>query len=318
MNKLQIILICLLAMLGLGYGQTVDFSKESLIDLCTAYEKAINSIQIEYTYTAQQPDAELLEEWENRNLSELEGPVAKLFIAEKPFDEKFKFINEFRVKGLRSGLTDVYSSLARNAPICRELSIHDNDPPRGIIHKECPEEPALFINDTPLACTPFHRYQQFAGNSLLKLLKSNDPNLAFSFDPAVARVNDCDAVELICSMKWVSGRMIKMFGVHFSLDHNMSIVRISFYNHNKVDFEYNVLKLEPLGNGLWFPVECVIGIGESISKMSVSYVQVNQPYEKDEFELDFPPGTRVEDMITGKEYTIKPTQEQGDQGLGCR
>jgi hypothetical protein len=134
-------------MLGLGYGQTVDFSKERLIDLCTAYEKAINSIQIEFTYTAPPPDAETLEEWKKGTVGLCAGPTTNLFIAEKPFDKKFKIIKEYRIDDFRSGLSDVYFSRAYNGHIYKQLSMQNNHPPRGMILKENTVTPELFLID---------------------------------------------------------------------------------------------------------------------------------------------------------------------------
>lgn len=137
-----------------------------------------------------------------------------------------------------------------------------------------------------------------------------------SLDPVVTEVNGYDSIKLTWSREWISKKLIKLMDIHFSLDHDCSIVRMSYYNADGIILEYNVRKFRSIGDGLWFPIECEIRNSDGdINKISVTDVQVNPILDENEFELEFPPGTRVTDTITGKRYTVRPTQEQVDAVL---
>lgn len=319
MEKRRITWVCLFLANSLGgYGRIVDINLEKLAEICTRYEKYFNSIMVEYTYTAPEPSEEHLEDWKRGELLLFTGPQTILFTAEKPFDKKFRFIQALRFDTLQ-GLKDVYGCRTYNGRVFREYYIEDpNEPPRGTLQKDPHEDPMTMINNTPLGYTIFHRCDfSLSVLDLLNLYRKNhDPNLLFSLDPAVTKVNGFDAIELSCSVKWPTGKMQKMFGMYFSLEHNYAAVRIIYYNGDKVILEYNVMKLTPIGDEFWFPIECTVLYSDGTSsRITVTDVRVNQPIEEQEYELEFPPGTKVNDTITGKQYTIKPTQEQIDQAL---
>lgn len=310
MEKLCIILISLLANSIVGYGKTDLVDLGRLIDICARQESILN-IRSEYTFTISGPNVEKIDEGD----LQLGGDQNSLLVAEKPFNKKFMIIQAQRLEDIRKNPFEFYIWKVYSNRIYKELQISDqNNIPVGLIAKETP--PDMDINLTPLGFTIFHQWLGGEGRSLLDLLKGKDPNLVFSLNPVVNRINDCDTIELTCSREWIAKKMIKLMAIHFSLDHNYSVVRISYYNAGGIILEYNVRKFRPIGDGLWFPIECDIrGSEGDINKISVLDVQINQPFDEHVFELEFPPGTRVNDTITGKQYTIKPTQEQVDQVL---
>lgn len=316
MNKLQIIFMGLLVNPIWGYDNTDIPDLQRLVDIWTRQERILHNIRVDYTFAVRGPNVEKLDKGDLR----LVGSQTNLFIAEKPFDKKFMIIQKQRLEGLRRKPFELYKWKTYNSHIYRELEISDrNNTPVGLIAEKPPLD--ADINLTPLGFTFFHRCWGGGGLSLLDILtlRKNDPNLLFSLNPAVTRVNDCDSVELICSRKWLSEKTVKMMSVYFSLNHHLSIVKIVYYNAGGSVSEFNVRKFRPVGNDLWFPVQCdITSSGGDINEISVADVRVNQVLEGHEFELEFPPGTKVRDTITGKQYTIKPAQEQVDQVLDCK
>jgi hypothetical protein len=311
MNKWRIILICLLAKSSLGYEQTINLDLNGLIDIWTTYEKTFNDITTEYTFAISGPNVEKIGEGDLRWIE----PQTIIWFAEKPFDQKYKILRFKRLEDSRKRVFDLCQWEAYNSRVYMEYQMNlDSESQVGLIAKEPP--PHTTMNYTPLGFTIFHQCLGWEGQSLLDILKKNDPNLVISLDPAVTKVNDFDSIELTCSREWISRKMIKLMSVYFSLDHEYSVVRISYYNAGGIVFEYNVRKFRSLGDGLWFPIECDIrGSQGDINEIRVTDVQINQAFYENEFELEFPPGTKVKDTITGKKYTIKPTQEQVDQVL---
>jgi len=80
----------------------------------------------------------------------------------------------------------------------------------------------------------------------------------------------------------------------------------------------DIHSLQEVQKGLWFPST---GFTKSTNNKRINgfralgKILVNQGLKDEDFDIEFPPGTRVADEITGKSYTIKPTQQQVDQSL---
>jgi hypothetical protein len=117
---------------------------------------------------------------------------------------------------------------------------------------------------------------------------------------------------------------LQSLSIYFSVDHNYAIVKVVRYRGPNrlggpqiISTAYDVEQLKNLGNGFWFPCKTSIVVDGNavINTFKVNKITINEGLtEKSKhFDMEFPPGTRVEDHVTGKMYTIKPTQEQVDQ-----
>lgn len=312
MKKIWILIIGLSANSLLCYGNSDLVDLQRLLDRC-ARQELISTIRVEYTLTASGPNVGKIEE-EGDLL--LVGEQAAFLVAKKPFDKTFLLIQAERLEDIRKKPFEFTRWRVYHNQIFRQIEVSDQtNPPHGVIAQEPP--PDMDINLTPLGFTIFHRCLGGEGRSLLDILKkANDPNIVLSLDPVVTEVNGYDSIKLTWSREWISKKLIKLMDIHFSLDHDCSIVRMSYYNADGIILEYNVRKFRSIGDGLWFPIECEIrNSAGDINKISVTDVQVNPILDENEFELEFPPGTRVTDTITGKRYTVRPTQEQVDAVL---
>lgn len=82
---------------------------------------------------------------------------------------------------------------------------------------------------------------------------------------------------------------------------------------------FDVNSLQEVQKGLWFPSSGLITSSDPNYRINgfcaIGKILVNQGLKDKDFDIKFPPGTTVIDEITGKMYTIKPTQEQVDKSL---
>ncbi|MBU1260274.1 MAG: hypothetical protein KJ757_04235 [Planctomycetes bacterium] len=107
--------------------------------------------------------------------------------------------------------------------------------------------------------------------------------------------------------------------VYFSIDNDYTPVRYEYMNGpNSVGGTVDIKSLTEVEKGFWFPASGTISSPDDKRVEGfrlTGKVVVNQGLEDKDFGIEFPPGTRVADEITGKMYTIKPTQQQLDQSL---
>jgi hypothetical protein len=99
--------------------------------------------------------------------------------------------------------------------------------------------------------------------------------------------------------------------IYLSVDHNYTPVKYEFLKDlktGKLAFSFEVHSLEQIGDGLWFPSSGTIvrPDDEHIDAFQTTKkIFVNQGLSEKDFDIVFPVGTKVEDQITGRKYTVK-------------
>lgn len=99
----------------------------------------------------------------------------------------------------------------------------------------------------------------------------------------------------------VPGRAIGWDEIEIHLDpaHNYLPVRSI---ERKYDREFEVTEFRELEPGLWFPWKGRLDIPDCKQTFEVTKVELNTPLPNELFVPQIPPGTRVRDVITGREY----------------
>ena len=119
--------------------------------------------------------------------------------------------------------------------------------------------------------------------------------------------------------------------VYFSIEHDYYPIKYEFMHTKGKTVEGNIIKykvaptyshniasLTEVQNGMYFP-DC--GFVSEPNKpvdaiwYAVGNITINQGLEKEDFDISFPPGTKVRDRTKDIEYVIKPTEEQFEQAL---
>ena len=106
--------------------------------------------------------------------------------------------------------------------------------------------------------------------------------------------------------------------IYFSVDHGYTPVRYEYVRPTRagtteVIMAMDVLSLEQVAEGLWFPSSGIISSPDEKDKnvyQATGKIIVNQGLTDKHFDIEFPPGTEVWDKIRDLEYVVKPTEEQ--------
>jgi len=102
--------------------------------------------------------------------------------------------------------------------------------------------------------------------------------------------------------------------IYCSVDHNYTPVRFEYINSgpkgSRVAFTVDILSLEQVGEGLYFPSSGIITTPGSPSANGFSVtapIKINIGLSQEDFDVNFPAGTRVWDARTQKEFTAGTT-----------
>jgi hypothetical protein len=174
------------------------------------------------------------------------------------------------------------------------------------------------INVSPIGFSVFRFAYDAEKVPLSEGLKYNNGALA-RIDKSINKVNDFNTVRVDLLQEYTK-QVVRR--IYFSVDHGYAPVRFEYLNGPNVAGTVDVNSLEEVKKGLWFPSRGVIK-GTPEERMNIyratSKIIVNQSLKDEVFDIGaFPAGTRVEDEITGKTYTVKPTQEQVNQSLPAK
>jgi hypothetical protein len=128
-------------------------------------------------------------------------------------------------------------------------------------------------------------------------------------DNTVRKVNDANSVSVDFLLE--SGRIIYMC-IYFSVDHGYTPVK---YEHlsgpkpERVALTVEVTSLQEVAKGVWFPSSGAMLTPDWSDKEGNYYqatgkILVNQGLTAKDFDIVFPPGTRVDDQIKDVKYIV--------------
>jgi hypothetical protein len=105
--------------------------------------------------------------------------------------------------------------------------------------------------------------------------------------------------------------------IYFSVDHGYTPVRYEYVRPTRagtteVIMAMDVLSLEQVAQGLWFPSSGIISSPDEQDKsvyQASGKIVVNQGLTDKQFDIEFPVGTKVYDRINDRQYVVKSTGE---------
>lgn len=308
MLRKTVFFIVLLFASNLALGDSSNMTLESLADICEAMEKTILDVTVKYEFSIDPPPKS------KAGVTVGTGPQKYTWSAATPFTELSKSSCDFSVMNEYGDTWDVHISQAYDGKIAKKYQL-DGWPKRsseGIITNKRNFKPIKSL--TPLAYTVHHFVDQYF--TLSQLLREKE-KVTIALDNNIVKVNNFNAI--CVSVYGHSGdKKILAQRVFFSTEHNFTPIKIEYFNGRVSAGSFDVLELEEVKEGIWFPVEgCSISSDPNTPKniYKASKVLLNQRLKKDFFDIEFPTGTEVHDEITGLRYIIKPTEEQFDKWL---
>jgi len=308
MLQKKIFFIALLFMSNLALGDSANMTLESLADICEAMEKAVLDVTVEYEFSIDPPPKKQV------GLTIGIGAQKYTWSAAKPFTELSKSSCDFSVMNEYGDTWDVHILQTYNGKIAKQYQLDGwpNRSSEGIITNKRNFKPIKSL--TPLVYTVHHFADQYF--PLSQLLREKE-KVTIALDNNIIKVNNFDAI-CVSIYAHIEDKKVLAQRVFFSPEHSFALVKIEYFNGRTSAGSFDVLELEEVKEGVWFPVKgCSTPSDPNDPKniYQASKVILNQGLKKGFFDLEFPPGTEVHDEITGLRYIIKPTEEQFDKWL---
>lgn len=291
-------------------------TSEQLADICEAYESAIVDVQIHYELSIQ---LEISAEEAPPGMGLYIGPTEHSWAAKRPFEE-FVLTSQCGKIAHGADISVLAVKQCYNEGLGKYLSTEEIEGvPRntGVLTHDKRFVPATEIS--PLGFT----LERFREDPVSGLLRQEGRAI---LDMTIHDVNGFEAIS--ATFYTLEDKTRAYRRLYFSPDHGYTLVRIEYLRSgNKTDTCVDVLKLQEVADGFWFPVEGRIVsppledpgsddyAGEVINIYKAKEVLVNTGVPDEFFDFEFPPGTQVQDEITGMTYLVRPTEEQFDRWL---
>ncbi len=295
---------------------------EQLADICEAMESAIVDISLEYewynippwTLEETPPEIRMKVAIPKDGLRRFKLSAAGLLSNRDPNDPNSAFPNRLLLEEsvtLINEHGDTWDSVIKgsyNGKIAKYIEIRaGRNPSGGISHKK------RFI--LPMTLTPI-------GFSVLRLSMckpmANVPLSAWLRDKEFVRLDN--AIEKVNGFNTIRADLLQeqtknvYLRIYFSVDHGYTPVRYEHMSGGKPGFEqvplaFEVHSLEQVSEGLWFPSSGLISSADDKRAdgfQVIGKILVNQGLTDEDFDIEFPPGTKVQDEIKGVKYVVKP------------
>jgi hypothetical protein len=127
---------------------------------------------------------------------------------------------------------------------------------------------------------------------------------------SVIKVNDFNTV---CFEFLQEYSKLPCIRVYFSVDHNYTPVKYEYLASGtagtRVNFAVEVASLARVGEGLWFPSSGLIRVADNPGVdafQATGTIRINAGLSKADFDVNFPPGTKVWDAVNQREFVVTP------------
>ncbi|MFH1369827.1 MAG: hypothetical protein ABII09_00845 [Planctomycetota bacterium] len=294
-----------------GWTITID----ELIARCKSAENRIRDISMEYEWYQIPPltHEELEEPFKSIGVILAKDGITKYKLSAGHFVEpnglpRWKYIFEESVTVIsKDGQSwDNFSKYSYDGQVYKKYNL--GGWPKTMMHGLIsPEEMDTAVPlTTPIGFSIF-RFESEPENLPLSitLKQSKDENRIRLID-TVSKMNDFNVIRVdllskLNNLPWTH--------IYFSIDHNYIPVKYEFVKNAKgeISFTIEVHSLEKIGDGLWFPSSGMISAPDDKhvdAFQVIGKILANQGLTEKDFDIEFPVGTRVQDQITNREYTV--------------
>ena len=310
---------CIIAFsLQLSVFPAMAITTDKLADICKEMESAIRDVSLEYEWYNIPPLTVEEEEKEmgvpmgvpKDGLRRFKFSAAGLLSNREPNDPNSAFPDRLLLEESstimdKDGNTwDSITKASYDGKIAKYLQI--GGWPREIREGGISRSKRVFLptaNETPIGFSVFRLRKDIDKMPLCAWLKREG---LVRLDNTIQKVNGFNTIHsdfLQRQTKQVCRR------VYFSVDHGYTPIKYDYIRQNEVFLTFEVQSLEQVAQGLWFPSSGVInraGDKQVDVWQATSKILVNRGLAEKDFDVEFPPGTKVRDEIKGMEYVIKP------------
>ena len=313
---LVLILTFLLSQTPPAMAITID----ELADICQTMESAFTDITVEYEWAVDPPPT--IESMKNKGITGFitVGSEKCTWSTKQPFEErlltKTTSINmDEHGNSFESSIMQSY-----NGKIVKRLNIGalSSTGEQVDIYDGVITERTSFIppsNVTPISFSVFRlRYTESEKKFLSEHLRKKE------FVRLVDSVEKVNGFNAICiELLWdapsvpIIHKQQAQRRIYFSVDHGYTPIKYEDLSPSEsgpeVNFSVNVTSLEKVSDNLWFPSKGSLGDNPTNIYQAIK-ILVNQGLTDEYFDIEFPPGTRITNEISGLSYVSEALDDK--------
>lgn len=309
----------------------IAVTTDELAAICEKMESAINDVSLEYNWYNIPPWTfeELAKEGMGKVLLPKDGcrrfklSAAHLSIADNINDSNSPLTDRLLWEESTTFVTadgnswDNVEKSSYDGHVFKRLNTGGWPPTKshdGMVSQSGRLMPSLMLSPIGFTVSRFRMNNVDGGLPLSAYLTKHKDSVRV--DNTISKINKFDTIRADF-LQWSTKQVC--LRIYFSVDHDYTPIRYEYMNGNRgVIITMDVDSLEQVAEGLWFPssghtsrpndthIDAYIITGKIV---------INQGFTDKDFDIDFPPGTKVLDEINNQEYNVRPSQEQLEEAL---
>jgi hypothetical protein len=311
--------VLILALLLSRTQPAIAITIDELADICQTMESAFTDITVEYEWSFE--PAPSLQDMPTQDILIQKGPAKRKWSSKHPFTEIFLTTervtlansngNSFESTIMQSydGKTAKQLTIGALSPTGEQVDISD-----GVITKSARFKQIL--NGIPIAFSILRLGLDHEKVPLSERLRKKE---FVRLDDSIKNVNGFNAIciELLWDAPSVPilHKKEPELRIYFSIDNGYTPIKFDNLSHSKsgpeVNFSVNVTSLEKVSDNLWFPSKGSLGDNPTNIYQAIK-ILVNQGLTDEYFDIEFPPGTRITNEISGLSYVSEVPEDQND------
>ena len=306
---------------------TIAITIDELADICQTMESAFTDITVEYEWAVDPPPT--IESMKNKGITGFitVGSEKCTWSTKQPFEErlltKTTSINmDEHGNSFESSIMQSY-----NGKIVKRLNIGalSSTGEQVDIYDGVITERTSFIpppNVTPISFSVFRlRYTESEKKFLSEHLRKKE------FVRLVDSIEKVNGFNAICiELLWdapsvpIIHKQQAQRRIYFSVDHGYTPIKYEDLSPSesgpKVNYLVDITALEKVSDNLWFPNKGYLKqVGTGLTNIySATKILVNQGLTDEYFDIEFPPGTRITNEISGLSYVSEAPEDQNHTG----
>jgi len=302
---------------------TAAITIDELADICKKMESSIVDISIEYEWryeTALSMEDQLEEAAERDILWDTGYTTCKLSAARSlsgkdpnspVFDRIYLESSTTFIDPNNEDVWDGTTKISYDGEVTRHFTLDErakSAPDATIAKGEEFEDYIVSLKLSPVGFSVFRQGIRHPDDTMLLADILREKKEFAHLDNTITKVNGFNVICVSLLTEVEPEKQIVYCRIYFSVDHGYTPVGYEFMAGKRLAFAFDVISLEEVSEGLWFPSSGVISSPDEESKNSyrtISKILVNQGLADKDFKIEFPAGTRVYDKIIDRDYVVK-------------
>lgn len=287
-----------------------EMTIDSLADICKRMESAFHDITVEYEWY-DEPSPRVSDIIGTSKLI-YRGPRKCKLSAARPFFWKFRFFETGTVMNDTDDSWQFTKESSYNGRISKQLSIggFPQSIKVGTIRKRMSFVP--YPPRTALGFSILRLGMEDADiMTTLETLRYNLETLRYKelvhLLNKIEKINGFDTIRA----DFLNPNKQIYLHIYFSVEHGYTPVRWEYIMHgSKMVFSVEVKSLQKVADGLWFPSSGVVNNHDKSKSVykAIGNIVINQGLREEDFDVEFPTGTQVDDQVRGIKYIVTSTE----------